>query len=73
MKKNDIWKGRAEGYTYDGAGVVHTGGVVFFVPGLLDGEEAELGVTKMKKNYGYARVVKLLRTSEHRTQPVCSV
>ncbi|MBR2793610.1 MAG: 23S rRNA (uracil(1939)-C(5))-methyltransferase RlmD, partial [Solobacterium sp.] len=73
MKKNDIWKGRAEGYTYDGAGVVHTGGVVFFVPGLLDGEEAELGVTKMKKNYGYARIVKLLRTSEHRTQPVCSV
>ena len=72
MKKNDVWKGTAEGYTYDGAGVVHAGGIVFFVPGLLDGEEAELGVTKMKKNYGYARVVKLQSTSPHRVAPVCS-
>ena len=73
MKKNDLWQGTAEGYTYDGAGVVHFGDVVFFVPGLIDGEEAELGVTAMKKNYGYARIAKLLTESEHRVTPKCSV
>ena len=73
MKKNDLWQGISEGYTYDGAGVVHFGDLVFFVPGLLEGEEAELGVTAMKKNYGYARIAKLLKKSEHRAVPQCSV
>ena len=73
MKKNDCWQGVSEGYTYDGAGVVHFGDIVFFVPGLLEGEEAELGVTAMKKNYGYARIVKLKQQSAHRVNPACSV
>lgn len=73
MKKNDLWEGISEGYTYDGAGVVHQGDIVFFVPGLLEGEEAELGVTAMKKNYGYARIAKLKKASKHRVTPPCSV
>ncbi|MBQ9329073.1 MAG: 23S rRNA (uracil(1939)-C(5))-methyltransferase RlmD [Solobacterium sp.] len=73
MKKNDLWEATAEGYTYDGAGVVHAGDLVFFVPGLLEGETAELGVTAMKKNYGYARIAKLKKASAHRVEPACSV
>ncbi len=73
MKKNDLWQGTANGYTYDGAGVVHADGLVFFVPGLIDGEEAQLGVTRMKKNYGYARIAKLLTPSPHRVPAKCPV
>ncbi len=73
MKKNDLWQGVSEGYTYDGAGVVHFGDIVFFVPGLIEGEEAELGVTAMKKNYGYARIADLKKRSAHRVVPKCSV
>ncbi len=72
MKKNDIWQGVCDGYTYDGEGVVRLDGIVFFVKGLLEGEEAELGITAMKKNYGYARIVKLLKESSHRVKPACS-
>lgn len=71
MQKNETFIGTAEGYTYDGAGVVKTYGLVFFVPGLIAGETAELSVTAMKKNYGYARIVKLIEKSEHRVQPGC--
>ncbi len=73
MKKNENWQGVCEGYTYDGMGVVRFGDIVFFVPGLIEGEEAELSVTAMKKNYGYARIVKLLKESKHRVKPSCSV
>lgn len=73
MKKNENWTGTCIGYTWDGLGVVRFGDLVFFVPGLIEGEEAELSVTAMKKNYGYARIVKLLKESEHRTVPQCSV
>ena len=73
MKKNDLWEGISEGYTYDGAGVVRLGDLVLFVPGMIEGEEAELGVTAMKKSYGYARIAKLKKASSHRITPVCSV
>lgn len=73
MKKNDIFTVTCTGYTDDGAGVTRIDGVVIFVPGLIVGEEAEIGITKMKNNYGYGRVVKILKPSEHRIEPVCSV
>ena len=72
MRKNETFTGIAEGYTYDGAGVVKTDGFVFFVPGLIAGEEAELSVNAMKKTYGYARIVRILKKSPHRVQPGCS-
>ena len=72
MKKNETFIGTCEEYTYEGAGVVHNGGMVFFVPGLIAGEEAELAVTALKRTYGYARIVKLLKPSEKRRQPACS-
>ena len=73
MKKNDLWTGTCEGYTYDGLGVVRFGDFVFFVPGLIEGETARLGVTAMKKNYGYARLVELLSASPQRVKPACSI
>ncbi len=73
MKKNETFIATCSDYTYEGAGVVHCGDMVFFVPGLIVGEEAELGITALKKNYGYARIVRLIKKSEHRVEPKCSV
>lgn len=49
MKKNETFIATCSDYTYEGAGVVHCGDMVFFVPGLIVGEEAELGVTALKE------------------------
>ena len=73
MEKNRTFIGTCEAYTYDGLGVVHHEDFVFFVPRLLVGETAELATTKWKKRFGYARIVKLLETSKHRQEPICSV
>ena len=73
MEKNEIYVGTAQGYDEDGAGVVKIDGFVLFVKGLLDGEKAEIAITKMKKKHGYARVVKLLEESKERVVPKCSV
>ena len=72
MKKNETFIATCSDYTYEGAGVVHCGEMVFFVPGLIVGEEAELGITALKKNYGYARIVRLIKKSKHRVEPECS-
>lgn len=73
MKKNDTFIAECTGYTEDGAGVVRTDGFVVFVKGLMIGEEAEIGMTAVKKNYGYGRIVRLIRPSKDRTEPRCSV
>lgn len=73
MKKNEVFVGCCIDYTYDGLGVVRIEGFVFFVPGLLVGEEAKLAITAIKKNYGYARIVEILKESAHRRNPACGV
>ena len=73
MQKNETYTVQAEGYTSEGEAVVKIDGAVIFVPGLLIGEEAEIAITAMKKNYGYGRVVKVIQPSEHRCEPKCSV
>ena len=73
MKKNDTFTAVCSGYNGDGAGVVRNDGFVFFVPGLLENEEAEIGITALKKNYGFGRIVRLIKPSIHRVTPICDV
>ena len=73
MKKNDTFTAVCSGYNGDGAGVVRNDGFVFFVPGLLENEEAEIGITALKKNYGFGRIVRLIKPSIHRVTPLCDV
>ncbi len=37
------------------------------------GDEIEARITKLKKNYGYARVEQILKSSEFRTEPKCEL
>ena len=73
LKKNDHIQAVCIGYTNDGHGVVKIDGFPLFVKGMLEGEEGELVVTLVKKTYGYARLLKLIKVSEHRVEPICPV
>jgi 23S rRNA (uracil1939-C5)-methyltransferase len=73
MEKNETFTGICQGYSFEGAGVVRADGMVVFVPGLLDGEEAEIGITAVRKNMAYGRIVNVLKKSAHRVEPACSV
>ncbi len=73
MKKNETYTAICTGYNDEGAGVVRIDNIVIFVPNLIEGEEAEIAITKMKKNYGYGRVVNIIKPSEHRRKPHCDV
>lgn len=73
MEKNEVYTGICTGYTEDGLGVTRINGAVIFVPNLIVGEEAEIGITKMKNSYGYGRVVNLLKPSQHRVEPKCPI
>lgn len=73
MKKNEHVIGTCIDYTYDAHGIVKIDGFPLFVKGLMLGEEAEIVVTMVKKNYGYGKYIRLIKISEERVEPICPI
>ncbi len=73
MKKNDLFTVTIEDMSEDGAGIGRTDGYTWFVKDAVIGDVVEAGVTKMKKNYGFARLAKIITPSPCRVEPKCPV
>ncbi len=56
---------------FGGDGVGRLGEFVVFVPFVDTGEEVEVELTEVKKSYGRARLVQVLRASAQRVTPPC--
>jgi len=73
MKKNQIITGNCVDYTFDGLGVVKNDTFCLFVKDMAIGDEAEIVVTSLKKDYGYGKIVKLIKPSIYRTDAPCEI
>ncbi len=73
MKKNDIFPLLIEDMGTNGEGIGHFEGMTFFVKDALIGDEILAGATKLKKGYGYARVIEVIKPSPFRVEPACPV
>ena len=73
LNKNQHFIGKCEDYTYDGMGVVKYGTFCVFVKDMAFGEEGEIVVTALRKDYAYGRLLKLIKRSDERVEPVCSI
>ena len=72
-KKNDLVVLEITDLTEEGQGVGKCDGLVFFVKGTVMGDLVEARILKVKKNYAYAKVEKLLQASPYRVPPLCPV
>ena len=72
-KKNDLVVLEITDLTEEGQGVGKCDGLVFFVKGTVMGDLVEAKILKVKKNYAYAKVEKLLEASPYRVTPLCPV
>lgn len=57
----------------DGEGIGHYDGMTFFVKDALIGDVITARATKLKKNYGYARVEEIKTPSTFRVEPQCEL
>ena len=73
FKKNDLVVLEITDLTEEGQGVGKCDGLVFFVKGTVMGDLVEVKILKVKKNYAYAKVEKLLKPSPYRIAPLCPV
>ena len=71
-KKNDIIVVSVEDMGADGEGIGKINGFPFFIKDALIGDIVEARVTKVKRNYAYARLEKVMTPSSFRTEPVCA-
>ena len=73
MRKNDLFPLTIEDMAVGGEGIGHDQGMTFFVKGAVLGDQIMARATKVKKNYGYARVEEILLPSENRVPEVCPI
>lgn len=73
MKKNDVLTVKIEDIGIDGEGIGKAEGLTFFIKDALPGDVVTAAVMKLKKSYGYARLLEVLTPSPHRVLPKCPI
>ncbi len=73
MIKNQIINGTCVDYTYDGLGVVKSDTFCVFVKDMIVGENADIIITSVKKDYCYGKISKLIVASENRVNAACDI
>ena len=73
MKKDDMLEITIEDISSDGSGVGKADGFALFVKDTIPGDQVKVKIMKMKKRYGYARLMEILVLSPDRIQAPCPV
>ena len=71
IQKNQHYIMTIEDLGNNGEGVGKIEGFTLFVEGAIPGDEVEVRVVKAKKNYGYGKLMQIIKPSLHRIQPPC--
>lgn len=70
-RKNDVLTVEIEDIGHDGAGIGKVDGYPLFIKDAVIGDVVEVKVMKAKKNYGYAKLLKIITPSASRVEPLC--
>ena len=73
MKKNDTAVVRIEDIGINGEGIGKADGYTLFIKDTVMGDLVEVKVMKAKKNYGYAKLLRVIEPSKNRVEAKCPV
>ena len=71
FKKNDLVELMIEDISEEGQGIGKIDGYTLFIKDALVGDKVQAKIMKTKKQYGFARLTKILKPSPHRVEPKC--
>lgn len=72
-EKNEVVTVEVTDMAISGEGIGKADGYALFIKDTIIGDTAKVKITKVKKQYGYARLMELLKPSPDRVKPVCPV
>ena len=73
MTKNEEFEIEITDMTDEGLGVGKHNGFTWFIKDSIVGDTVLCGVTKLKKNYGFARVIRIIKPSADRREAPCPI
>ena len=73
FKKDDMVTVTIDDIGINGEGIGKVDGYTLFIKDAVIGDVVEAKIMKAKKNYGYARLMKIVEPSRHRVEPLCPV
>ena len=73
FKKDDCVTLHIEDIGTGGEGIGKADGFTFFVKDAIVGDVIEAKIMKLKKNYGYARLMDIIKPSKDRVEPACPI
>ncbi|MVP00961.1 23S rRNA (uracil(1939)-C(5))-methyltransferase RlmD [Paenibacillus lutrae] len=73
VEKNGEYTAEIIGIGHDGEGVGRVDGFTLFIPGALPGERVRVKVLKLKKQFGYAKLLEVQKASPDRVGPPCPI
>ena len=73
IRKNDEFEIEINDISDEGLGIGRRDGFIWFVKDAVIEDRVLAAATKLKKNYGFARTVKIIRPSDDRVEASCAV
>ncbi|MCQ4935941.1 23S rRNA (uracil(1939)-C(5))-methyltransferase RlmD [Anaerotignum propionicum] len=73
VEKNEIYEMTIDALGSNGEGIGRIDGFTIFVEGALPEERIKVLILKIKKSYGYGKLVEILSESPYRVKPHCPV
>ncbi len=73
VEKNQIYEMRVDDLGAQGEGIGRIDGYTVFVEGALPGERIRVQIVKVKKTYGYGKLLEIMEASADRVAPRCPV
>ena len=73
VEKNKTYEMNIDALGSNGEGIGRIDGYTVFVEGALPGEKISVLIVKVKKNYGYGKLMEILEVSPERREPMCPV
>ena len=72
FRKNDLVTLEIEDCGIDGEGIGKADGFTVFVKDAVIGDTVTAKIIKAKKNYGYGRLMEVVKPSPYRVEPKCA-
>ncbi|MBR2588229.1 MAG: 23S rRNA (uracil(1939)-C(5))-methyltransferase RlmD [Bacilli bacterium] len=72
MKKNEEYVVDIIDSGYEGEGIAKIEDFTIFVKDALEGEKCTIQILKVTSSYAFARVIQIIKESEHRVEPDCA-
>ncbi|MBZ4663425.1 MAG: rRNA (uracil-5-)-methyltransferase RumA [Caloramator sp.] len=73
VEKNKDYIVNITGMGFQGEGVGRVEDYTLFIEGAIEGEEVKVKAVKTQKNFGFGKLLEVIKPSEYRTTPICPV